>query len=56
MTLNLMLQYRIDPRWSVSINVNNVFDKRYYQTVGTIYNGNMQALPRNAMLTLRGQF
>ena len=53
---DLMLQYRIDPRWSVSLNVNNVLDKRYYQTVGTIYNGNMRALPRNAMLTLRGQF
>lgn len=53
---DLMLQYRIDPRWSVSLNLNNVLDKRYYQTVGTIYNGNMQALPRNAMLTLRGQF
>lgn len=53
---DLMVQYRIDPRWSLSLNVNNVLDKRYYQTVGTVFSGNMQGLPRNAMLTLRGKF
>lgn len=53
---DLMAQYQIDPRWSLSLNVNNVLDKRYYQTVGTVFNGNMQGLPRNAMLTLRGKF
>ncbi len=53
---DLMLQYQIDPRWSLSLNVNNVLDKRYYQTVGAAYGGNMQGLPRNAMLTLRGKF
>ncbi|MBS7780913.1 TonB-dependent receptor [Acidovorax sp. CCYZU-2555] len=53
---DLMLQYRIDPHWSLSLNVNNVLDKRYYQTVSSIYSGNMQGLPRNAMVTLRGTF
>lgn len=53
---DLLLQYRIDPNWSLGLNVNNVLDKRYYQTVGTVFSGNMQGLPRNAMLTLRGKF
>lgn len=33
-----------------------LLNKRYYQTVGTVFSGNMQGLPRNAMLTLRGKF
>lgn len=53
---DLMVQYRIDPTWSVSVNLNNALDKAYYQTVGTVYNGNMQGLPRNAMVTLKGRF
>jgi len=53
---DLMLQYQIDPRWSLSLNVNNALDKRYYQTVGSVYAGNMQGLARNAVLTLRGKF
>ncbi|WP_027010354.1 TonB-dependent receptor [Comamonas sp. B-9] len=55
-TWDLMLQYRFDPTWTLSLNLNNVFDKTYYQTVSSVYNGNMQALPRNAMLTLNGKF
>ncbi|MNV81626.1 Fe(3+)-pyochelin receptor precursor [compost metagenome] len=53
---DLMLQYQIDPNWSLSLNVNNVLDKRYYQTVSSIYSGNMLGLPRHAMVTLRGKF
>jgi iron complex outermembrane receptor protein/outer membrane receptor for ferric coprogen and ferric-rhodotorulic acid len=51
-----MAQYQIDPTLLLSVNLNNVLDKGYYQTVGTIYNGNMQGLPRNAMVTLRKRF
>lgn len=53
---NSSVEYKIDQNWSATINANNVFDKRYYQTVGTVFSGNMQGLPRNAMLTLRGKF
>lgn len=53
---NAMLQYRIDPRWTLSLNLNNVFDKVYYQTVGYATGGNFYGTPRNAVLTLRGQF
>lgn len=53
---NLMVQYRIDPRWTVTLNVNNVFDKVYYQTLGYASGSNYYGTPRNAVLTLRGQF
>ncbi|MGC3986761.1 MAG: TonB-dependent siderophore receptor [Pseudorhodoferax sp.] len=53
---NAMVQYRIDPRWSLTLNVNNLFDKTYWRTVGTTFSNNVYAAPRNAMLTLRGTF
>lgn len=53
---NAMVQYRIDPRWTVSLNVNNVFDKWYYETVGDASGGNFYGTPRNATLTLRAAF
>lgn len=53
---NAMTSYRIDRHWSVALNVNNVFDKTYYRTVGSSYGGNYYGTPRNASVTLRGQF
>jgi outer membrane receptor for ferric coprogen and ferric-rhodotorulic acid len=53
---NAMAQYRIDPRWTVTFNLNNVFDKRYYRTVAGANLGNFYGEPRNAMVTLRGKF
>lgn len=49
---NAMVQYRIDPRWALTLNVNNVFDKTYYQTLGSTFSNNLYGAPRNAMLTL----
>jgi iron complex outermembrane receptor protein/outer membrane receptor for ferric coprogen and ferric-rhodotorulic acid len=53
---NAMVQYRIDPRWTLTLNVNNLFDKTYYQTLGSTFSNNLYGAPRNAMLTLRGSF
>ena len=53
---NAMVPYRIDPRGSVTLNVNNLFDRTDYQTVGYASGGNFYGAPRNAMLTLRGKF
>jgi outer membrane receptor for ferric coprogen and ferric-rhodotorulic acid len=52
--VNLRVAYKIDPHWLVSLNVNNLFDKVYYTTVGGLTNGNWYGDPRNAMLALRG--
>lgn len=54
--LNALVQYRIDPKWTVSLNLNNLLDKVYYERVGTASGGNWYGTPRNAVLTLRGQF
>lgn len=53
---NLMTEYRIDPHWSVTLNLNNAFDKWYYRTVGSATSGNYYGEPRAWKLTLRGKF
>ena len=53
---NSSVEYRIDRNWSATLNANNVFDKRYYQTVGTTNNGNFYGEPRNFVLTVRSRF
>ena len=48
----LMAQYQVSKQLLATLNVNNVFDKRYYSTGMGGYYGD----PRNAMLSLRYQF
>ncbi len=50
------VQYRLDESWNLALNLNNLFDKRYYYTLGTTTYGNHYGEPRNVMLTLRGSF
>ncbi|MNM53716.1 Fe(3+)-pyochelin receptor precursor [compost metagenome] len=51
-----MLEYKVDEHWSLALNGYNLFDRRYYATVGTSEFGNYYGEPRNYMLTLRGAF
>lgn len=53
---NALVDYEIDKRWTASVNVNNIFDKKYYQTVGTNAMNNWYGNPREYLLTLRGTF
>lgn len=53
---NAMVDYRIDEHWNVTLNGNNLFDKKYYQTVGTSTYGNYYGDPRNFMLTVRATY
>lgn len=50
------VQYRLHTNWTAMLNVNNLFDKTYYKTMGTNTSGNWYGEPRNVMLTLRGSF
>ncbi|WP_455911300.1 TonB-dependent siderophore receptor [Pseudomonas putida] len=50
------LAYRVDDTWTVAFNGNNVFDKHYYQTVGTAAWGNFYGEPRNFTLSVKGNF
>lgn len=49
-------EYRLTDNWTTSLKVNNIFDKKYYQTMGSSNSSNWYGEPANAMLTLRGNF
>ena len=53
---NSFVEYRFHPQWTAALNIQNLFDKTYYQSVGTTASGNIFGEPRSVQLTLRGQF
>ncbi|WP_374980655.1 TonB-dependent siderophore receptor [Pseudomonas solani] len=53
---NALVDYQVDEHWNIALNGNNLFDKHFYQTVGTSTYGNQYGEPRNFMVTLRGTF
>ncbi|UVL62493.1 TonB-dependent receptor [Pseudomonas sp. B21-032] len=55
-TWSALVEYKVDEHWDLTLNGNNLFDKKYYQTVGTSTYGNYYGDPRNFMLTLRGTY
>jgi outer membrane receptor for ferric coprogen and ferric-rhodotorulic acid len=52
---NLRFAYRISPRWTASLNVNNIFDRIYYQSIGTTVSDNWYGAPRNFLLKIQGR-
>ena len=53
---NGRIGYRIDDTWSVALNGNNLFDKRYYASIGTEGFGNFYGEPRNVVMSLKADF
>jgi outer membrane receptor for ferric coprogen and ferric-rhodotorulic acid len=53
---NLMAKYDFNRQLSATLNVNNVFNKKYLQGLDTTFYSGIYAPTRNAMLTLRYQF
>ncbi|WLI10924.1 MULTISPECIES: TonB-dependent receptor [Pseudomonas] len=53
---NGRIGYRIDDTWSVALNGNNLFDKRYYATVGSEGWGNFYGEPRNFVMSVKADF
>ena len=51
---NLMAKYQIDKHTELQLNINNLFDTKYYEGIGT--NLMVYGAPRNAMLSLRYSF
>ncbi|MFL1549879.1 TonB-dependent siderophore receptor [Pseudomonas sp. E2-15] len=49
--VNLMSRYQFDEHVSASVNVNNLFDKKYYERIG-FYNGVYWGDPRSITLAL----
>ncbi|RXJ68911.1 TonB-dependent siderophore receptor [Halarcobacter ebronensis] len=52
--VNAMASYKIDKSASLQLNVDNLFDKKYYDGIGA--NGMVYGTPRSAMLTLKYTF
>ncbi len=52
----LRVGYRLNDQWDVALNVDNVFDRRYYATIAGARGNNWYGAPRSWMLTLRGEF
>ena len=50
------VRYQINKQWQASLNFNNMFNKRYYASIGNLVNSSHYGDPRNAMLSLRGAF
>jgi outer membrane receptor for ferric coprogen and ferric-rhodotorulic acid len=48
--------YQISAKWQLAVSVNNLFDKTYYQTIGTPEGGNWYGDPRNFVVRLDGKF
>lgn len=49
--------YKLGDRWSAALNVENLFDKTYYESVGNNpNNGHWYGAPRSFTLNLRGTF
>lgn len=53
---NFFAEYRLNDNWSAALNINNAFDKRYYQSVNNTSGGNYYGTPQNWTLTLRSNF
>lgn len=50
------IDYRLTDRWLVALNVQNLTDTRYYQTMGSSTSGNWYGAPRSFTLSLRGKW
>ncbi|MEJ1964526.1 MAG: TonB-dependent receptor [Gammaproteobacteria bacterium] len=50
------LAYQLGQHWSAALNVNNLTDRTYYQTVSGSDGGNWYGEPRSFMLSMRGSF
>lgn len=54
--VSLFTSYRFNQNWTLSLNLDNLFDRRYYETNGGTTSGNYYGNPRNFKLALRGTF
>jgi len=53
--VDLFAQYHFNKHWSATANINNIFDKKYYQTVANTNPsaGNFYGEPRNFLASVR---
>ncbi|MNV73498.1 Fe(3+)-pyochelin receptor precursor [compost metagenome] len=56
MLANMRVGYRINRQLTAALNINNLFDRRYYQSLSSTAWNNRYGEPLSAMLTLRAEF
>ncbi|MBH9394140.1 Fe(3+)-pyochelin receptor FptA [Pseudomonas aeruginosa] len=54
--VNMRLGYKIDEHWTAAVNVNNLFDRTYYQSLSNPNWNNRYGEPRSFNVRLRGAF
>ncbi len=54
--VSAQVAYKINDKWDIALNGNNLFDKKYYSRVSGGGRQNYFGEPRSVMLTLRGSF
>lgn len=54
--VNAVLSYQINRQYSLSMNINNLFDRTYYTRLGGTNTYNTYGDPRNVSLTLRATY
>ena len=56
--VGLMAKYRINKKAEFGITVNNLFDRRYYDSIGPSLTtlGNFYGAPRNVLVSLKYDF
>lgn len=54
--VNMRLGYKIDEHWTAAVNVNNLFDRTYYQSLSNPNWNNRYGEPRSFSVSLRGAF
>ena len=48
-----MAGYRLDEHWDARVNLNNVFDEKYWQGIPTASGSGTYGDPRNLMVSLK---
>ncbi|MEJ0037937.1 MAG: hypothetical protein WDO68_17990 [Gammaproteobacteria bacterium] len=48
--------FELTDRWNVAVNINNLANRNYYQTMGSSTSGNWYGEPRSYTVTFRGSF
>jgi outer-membrane receptor for ferric coprogen and ferric-rhodotorulic acid len=54
--INLRAGYQLDAHWRAALSVNNVFDRIYYQTIGTPAGDNWYGEPRGFVLRVDARY
>jgi outer membrane receptor for ferric coprogen and ferric-rhodotorulic acid len=56
MTTDMMFKYDISKQLVATLNINNVFDKHYLNSIDTVYNTGFYGAPRSINLNMRYNF